>query len=299
VIFSFACATGTPIPPDVQVGQNAMTRAEKLEADGKYEEAATLYESIPSLVRSTRGRDPARALVRAADLRATRLSQPARAEEHLWTVLGRYPDTAPADDALRMLVRAGPAGLADKLLALAERVPQTEVADNLRFEAAVLVAGEDSIRARRIYEELAKTYPKSPLRDISLYRAAEIARAARDLDGALLDLRYITSRRRDSFLVGTFNSTWLDDAQILTGRIHLEDRRDFGKAVAAFEHLRDDMTESTLRDDAQMWIVRTHVAAADSARACAAIERLRKQFPESRHLRREAPEVAKQIGCPR
>jgi hypothetical protein len=46
-----------------------------------------------------------------------------------------------------------------------------------------------------------------------------------------------------------------------------------------------------------MWIARAYANAGKHGEACDAIARLRRQFPESRYLRREAPLLAKQIGC--
>jgi len=57
------------------------------------------------------------------------------------------------------------------------------------------------------------------------------------------------------------------------------------------------MPDSTLRDDAQMWIARAFAQSGDAAHGCAALARLRHDFPTSRYLRREAPELGAQLGC--
>jgi hypothetical protein len=297
-LLATACRSApAPLPPDVAQGQQAFARAEALESRGAWREAAIEYERVARVERSTLGREPARALVRAAALWSEHLSDPARAERDLFYAIRAWPDAAPADDAVRALERLAPAGLRERLLGVAAELGQAEVVDNLRFAAAGLIEHTEPARARAEYEQLARDFPQRGLRDDALWRAAGLARQAGDTRGALEDLRLITSRRRDSFLIGSFESQWVDDAQLLTGRILLEDLHDTARAVAAFELLRDDMKTSTLRDDAQMWIARARAQAGDAGGVCAALALLRRDFPDSRYLRREAPELAQKNGC--
>jgi hypothetical protein len=290
-----ACAT-TP-PPDVAAGQRMLDEAERLESAGHYQEALAIYERIPTVEHQSLGRHPARALVRSAAIRADRLGDTAGAVRELWAVIHTYPDTAPADDAVRTLVRIGPPHLREDFRQAAVDLQTTEIADNLRFEAAALIADQQPATARTEYEQLARDFPRSGLRDDSLWRAAQLARAARDAKGALDDLSEITRRRRQPLLVGSFNSEWLDDAQLETGRIYLEDLHDPKKAIAAFTLLRDDMRDSTLRDDAQFWIARAHFAAGDLPATCAALGELARRFPDSRYLRKDAKVLATSAGC--
>jgi len=293
-----ACAHAqAPLPPDVAAGQAALLHAEELERAGQYREAALEYERVAQIERSTLGRDPARGLARAAELWADKLSDPARAQSDCELAIRRYPDAAPADDAVRLLVRLRPPQLRERLLALARSLDRHEVVDNLQFEAAALIEQAAPAQARAEYEALAHSFPHSGLRDDALWRAAHIARAQRDGAGAMADLYAITAQRRQPLLVGTYNSTWRDQAQLEIGRIWLEDRHDARRAVAAFELLRDEMTESTLRDDAQMWIARAWAAASERIRACEALARLRRDFPESRYLRKDAPALFAELGC--
>jgi hypothetical protein len=61
--------------------------------------------------------------------------------------------------------------------------------------------------------------------------------------------------------------------------------------------VRDELADSPLRDDAQMWIARAYAESGDRAHACGALARLRAEFPDSRYLRREAPALAADLGC--
>ena len=272
-------------------------QAEALEKDGRWAEAVAEYERVARVEKSTQGREPARALVRAAQIRADRLNDAAGAATDCWRAIRAWPDAAPTDDAVRELKRLNPPNLRADLLAAARSLARTEVGDNLRFTAAELIEKDEALRARAEYEALARDYPQSGLRDDALFRAAKIARAAGDADGALDDLRAITARQRDSMLVGSFNSALMDDAQLEAGRIWLEDKKDLKGAVAAWEKLRDEMPDSTLRDDAQMSIARAYGDAGDAGHACAALTRLRHDFPDSRYLRREAPALGARLGC--
>jgi outer membrane protein assembly factor BamD (BamD/ComL family) len=296
LLLNLACPKPPP-PADVVKGERLFGRAEELERAQDWSAAAKEYERVAAVERSTRGREPARALVRAAQIRAERLQEPVRAAADCWRAIVSYPDAAPADDAVRELVRLRPPRLREDLLATARELDRTEVADNLRFEAARLLETENPAQARLELESLAHDYPQSGLRDDALWRAAGIARTAGDTDGALEDLRIITAKRRDAMFVGSFNSAFMDDAQLLKGQIWLEDKHDVAKAVLAFELLRDDMPDSTLRDDAQMWIAKAYAQGKDPARACAALARLRKDYPDSRYLRRGGPELSAELGC--
>src|SRR5262249_6941578 len=155
-----------------------------------------------------------RARVRAAQIRADRLSDPEGAAADCWRAIRSWPDAAPADDAVHELVRLGGPNLRAELLAAARSLARTEVGDNLRFAAAELIEKEQPARARAEYEAIARDYPQSGLRDDALWRAAHIARASGDSDGALEDLHQITARQRDSMLIGSFNSALMDDAQL-------------------------------------------------------------------------------------
>jgi tetratricopeptide (TPR) repeat protein len=294
-VVSATCATRPP--PEVQRTLAAMDDAAALDDAGRYAEAAAAYERVPTLSRGTHGRDAARALVRAGQLRVDKLADPDGAERDFWQAIERYPDAAAADDGVRALVRLGRPRLRERLLYDAGRLAGTEVADNLRFAAAELAAPAAPAVARIEYEAIARDYPTGGLRDDALWRAAALARATRDPRGALEDLRLITMRRKQPLVVGSYLSVWLDDALLEAGRIWLEDLHDVPHAVESFEDLRDNFPDSTLRDDAQWLIASAYAQAGDRARSCGALARLRKQFADSHFARKEGAALAAQLGC--
>src|SRR2546429_589135 len=69
---------------------------------------------------------------------------------------------------------------------------------------------------------LAAGYRRSSLRDDALWRAAHLLREHGDAAGALARLRLLLATRRRALITGSYNSEWLDDAQLLVGRIQLD-----------------------------------------------------------------------------
>src|SRR5207248_4427551 len=131
----------------------------------------------------------------------------------------------------------------------------------------------------------ADSYPHSGLRDDGLWRAAELLRGSGDFDGALRRLRRILASRKDALITGSYNYLQLDDAQLLTGRIYLDDLHDPARAAEAFQLLADDYPESVLRDDALYDLARAKREQHDVPAACRALARLIKQFPDGNRVR--------------
>jgi hypothetical protein len=283
----------------------AVREAELLERQGRWAEAREAWLRVPPL--STDARKQARALERAASLSHSYLSDPERARALAWTVVERYPDEVPADDALALAVRLDqardPAALARRLDALWPQLQKREVGDNLLFARAELTARlGDPSEAVAAYDLLADTYLHSGLRDDSLWRAAALARRQRDFTGALRRLQRILDTHKDALITGSYNSLVLDDAELLTGRIYLDDLHDPERALVAFQNLVDDFPDSTLRDDGLYELARACLArhapptSDDRARACAALARLERQFPDGNRVR-AARALQAELSC--
>src|SRR5262249_19536979 len=149
-----------------------------------------------------------------------------------WRVIDEYPDEVPADDALKLAIRIerarNPGSLQQKLTALWERHRKLDLGDNLLFARAELA---DSVE---LYDQLAELYPHSGLRDDSIWRAAAILRKQGDFRGAILRLQKILDYHKDALITGSYNSLVLDDAQLLVGRIWLDDLHQPEQAALAF-----------------------------------------------------------------
>jgi tetratricopeptide (TPR) repeat protein len=291
-----ACA-GVP----ARCGQAALGKARLLERLDRPAQAVAAYAAVPAYDRH--GRAPARALYRAAEVSA-RMGRHEEALRFAWRAVREYPGTVAGKDAVRLIVaRMRERGLADRLYAdlgaAAAALAKSDVADSLLLAQGDVAAKDrgDPDDAVRLWDALAARYPQSSLRDDALWRAAKARRGRGDPRGAIARLREITTQRRVALLVGSFISEWLDDALLLTGRIYRDDLKEPAHAIAAFEDLRDHFKSSTLRDDAQLEIARTWLGAGDPGRACAALARLRRDFPQSSFNRREAPALAAAAGC--
>jgi Tetratricopeptide repeat len=280
---------------------------ERLERWAEAERAWLLVPHLSAMQSGTTGaqlsqRRVARALERAAELELERLSQPDAATRLAWRVVDEYPDEVPADDALKLALRVLPnnAALQQTLTARWERLKDRDIGDNLLFARAERSQSADAVA---LYDELAATYPHSGLFDDSLWRAAEILRRSGDARGAILRLQKILDTHKDALITGSYNSLVLDDAQLLVGRIWLDDLHRPAEAALAFQNLEDDFKDSVLRDDALFELARARLqqhappSEKDKAQACEALARLCREYPDGNMVRRAHAE-ASTIGCP-
>jgi tetratricopeptide (TPR) repeat protein len=180
--------------------------------------------------------------------------------------------------------------MASVLTALAE----TDVADNLVWSLADLTEHElaNPGAARALYDRIPVDYPNSGLRDDARWNGARISRAMGDPEGAVRRLRGLVGTREVALGTGSYFSIWLDDAQLELGRVLRDDLRDLPGAIRAFEKLPKDYPASILKDDALFELAVTQKAAGNPAKACAAIEKLVKQSPDSKYRARRG-----EVGC--
>jgi tetratricopeptide (TPR) repeat protein len=278
-----------------------LQRAELLERMGRIEDAAAAYERAADALAG----DPetaATATYRAGRLRLD-LGQDVRAYTLLWRTVTHFPDQAHASDALRLVVldgrRRNPGQLYEELGKLVTPLAHTGVADAVLRAMADLAEhdlGQPRV-ALAMFDKIIKDYPQSGLRDDAWWHGARLARSLGDPAGAAQRLRALLDTREVSFMVGSYFSVWLDDAQLALGRILRDDLGDVTGAVAAFARLARDYPDSVLIDDARWEIARTWAAAGDDARACAALDRLGRAHPDSRYEIAEAPALRRAHGC--
>jgi tetratricopeptide (TPR) repeat protein len=278
----------------------AVRLAELAESGERWREA---FEAWLRAAHSTKSqRTAARAVVRAAELAQSRLGDDSEAEALAWRALESYPDEIAADDALKLGMRLAERrdwlALDARLAALYPRLLRFDVGDNLLFERGLLLARHDrGAEAVAVFDQLADAYPHSSLRDDGLWRASELLRAAGDFEGALRRLRRILATRKDALITGSYNYLQLDDAQLLVGRIYLDDLHDPARAAEALQLLADDYPESVLRDDALYDLARARVEQHDVPTACRSLARLLQQFPDGNRVR-AARALQAELHCP-
>ena len=277
----------------------AVRVAELDEAAARWSDAERAWLHAADVTKQPR--TAARALHRAADVAHVELHDDSAAAALAWRTVESYPDELAAGDALALAVRIDEArdwqALATRLAALYPRVVKFDIGDNVLFERGMLLSRHDrATEAIAIFDELADAYPHSSLRDDGLWRSAELLRASGDFDGALRRLRRILASRKDALITGSYNYLQLDDAQLLVGRIYLDDLHDPARAAEAFALLADDYPESVLRDDALYDLARAKREQRDVPAACRALARLIKQFPDGNRVR-AARALMQELAC--
>ncbi|HTM21473.1 MAG TPA: tetratricopeptide repeat protein [Kofleriaceae bacterium] len=280
-------------------------RAELLEDLDRRAEAAAAYEAVPRALTGVPGDDvaEAKATYRAGRLRLA-LGEEERGYDLLWRTITEYPDVAYANDALRTLLADGrarnPRQLYDVLAGLVESLADNEIADALLYAMADLAEhelGSPAVALQHL-DRIAKDYPEGGLRDEAWWHGARIARALGDPRGAAARLRQLEATREVAFGIGSYFSIWLDDGQLELGRILRDDLHDLPDAAAAFAALPRLYPASILRDDALWELAVTQDQAGRRDRACAALTRLKKDWPESKFELEQAPALRTRLECP-
>lgn len=292
---SAQCSNDTP-----QCRAGWLRTAELQASLGQRKTAFLTYQTI-----QTRTHDP-ETVARSQDRMADLLEQ----DPHQRTIaiylsqknIIEWPNEIAAEDSLRRIVRLyhrqQDASLAWLLLDLVKRTQGTVIAEHILFAAA-----EEYERYQRRYEALAlydrlvAIYPRSALKDDCLWRAGHLLEAQQNWSEAIKRYRKLLATRKDAFILGSYNSIYLDDAQMRIGIIKLEMLHNIEEALHAFQELRDDFPYSSLRDDAQWYIALIHLRAGNHGSACQDLKRLINNFPSS-NRRREAIQKAQILACP-
>lgn len=256
------------------------------EREGRHRRAVSQYEALwetgePDEVSG-------HAVYRAARLMYDHLDAPQDALR-LWEGLLRaLPEVVAADRALHAVLdhydRAG-----DTLSALIvidrlyRKLKETKLGDNLLFRRAAISRQRGELPSAILaYERLLERYPLSGLTDNTRWILAEIHRAEGHHGKALAQLKRLAEDRESSWLVGSYDSEFADDARFRRGVIYLTDLRNPRRAEEEFERFVREFPTSMLRDDARWNIVQTRLTRGDDKGARAACASLVRAEPESR-----------------
>jgi TolA-binding protein len=232
-----------------------------------------------------------RALYVAARIRERELGDPAGAEIELEETIRRFPKSDAAQRALRRLAdlraRRDPADAVERLRRFYRRYRHGPLGPQAAYLAARLceerlASAPDAIR---LYELLARRYPKSGLYDDALWRAAALHRRHGRPGRAIRLYRRIVETRRESWALGSYNSIYLDRAALEIPRIELEDLRDPRRAARGFRELALGYPHSLLRAEARKLLIRALLAQGRSAEARRELAELVRLHPDSRHTR--------------
>jgi TolA-binding protein len=293
------CAVLQPKRRAIQAcGEALLGEAELLEHLQQNDQAVAAYLAIPARAPD----DPvtsATALYRAGEL-LLHDDHITPAWTALWKVVTDFPDEPIAADALKTLVDDGRTRdanqLAEELRKLLTALTATKIADNLMWSLADLEAHElaDPTVARELYDRIPLSYPDSGLRDDSRWFAAQLSIQLGDPKGAVTRLRALLATREVALGVGSYFSVWLDDAQLLVGKLLRDELHDLPAAAAAFRQLPKDYPASILRDDALFELAVTLDKMGDTGGRCRALAQLKQLEPDSKYV----PRGAELGACP-
>jgi tetratricopeptide (TPR) repeat protein len=292
----------------------ALGRAELLERLRRYPEALAAYRQLAADPRA-HDQVKARATLQQAEIQleapgpcrpspcSGEVESPAATATGvalLWTTVVRFPDEAAADRALQTLVRrarsdAERAELIRRLDGVYPEVKSRTIGEQVAFAAAELVARTDENQALSRLDALLLAHPRGTRADDALYRKGVILRKRGDKDGALTAFGQLVGRFERAYITGTYNSVWMDDAQLAIAEIHLE-RGQPDRALEATRQLEKLFPDSLLRAQARWLRADAQEKKGDRTAACRELQELASKFPDSKYARR-ARQRATRAGC--
>lgn len=278
-------APGTVAP----AAEAAYEAAATLRRAGRFGEAAAAFEAIAP--RYPQSRRAVQALVAAASIRWTQLDDERTARRLLWRALEGPADVPGLEQAMRQLAylerrSGGPERELAFLKRLYQRRARTELGP-LLLERAARILDVDLHRpseALALLEQLREHHAGSTLRDDAALAEADLLRRLHRPEDALRPVRRVIASHQESFIVGEYDSSLLDDAYLLHAEI-LE--RDLGRLDAAesqYLQLVRELPESILVDDALARAAAIAIRRGDPAAAARHRGQLARLRPGSRFL---------------
>ncbi len=150
------------------------------------------------------------------------------------------------------------------------------IAENLPFVIGLMFQGgekPDPDRANRYFEELAKLYPKSRLRETALLQRAENSASSGRYDEALKTL--------DIFLAGKPKRDLVATAELTRARIQ-KDKKDYDGALAAFKKLRETYQDLPEGEEATFWVGWTLLQKKEVPGAITELKSFIEKYPKGR-----------------
>ncbi len=133
----------------------------------------------------------------------------------------------------------------------------------------------DPAKADKYFDDFARLYPKSRMRETALLVQADADAAQGQYDEALKTL--------DTFLKGHPKPELVAQAELSRARI-LRDKKDFDGALTAFRAVRDKYKTGPEGEEAAFWVGWTLLQKKDAAGAVTELTAFGKQYPQSKFL---------------
>jgi tetratricopeptide (TPR) repeat protein len=206
-------------------------------------------------------------------------------------MLRRFPDDGDARPALHAWLRhlddtAGASATLAWLRSVQPELDVTDRAEEIAYEIAVrLSRTQDLTGARDAFLAVAARwpYPGGALWDDALYHASAIDEASGHPRAAAEDLRRMLDRRERALVVGSAERARYADAQLHLGELYRDRLADHTLARAAFHALFTDFPDSSIRDRGLFEEAELLRSDGDVASACATLETLVRDVPDSRY----------------
>jgi len=156
----------------------------------------------------------------------------------------------------------------------------------LYFRARELERAERTAEARDAYLRCAAAYPYPRGRywDDALFRAAEMELALGAPDRALSDLEHLLAKRETASVVGSYERSRYDEAQLKIAQIYRDVLHDVARARRELRRVWLEFPKSRLADDALFQEALLARAQQDPAGACEPLRILVRDLRDSRYV---------------
>ncbi|HVJ17265.1 MAG TPA: tetratricopeptide repeat protein [Polyangiaceae bacterium] len=226
--------------------------AASYERGEQYEQALAIYKRIVK----QNGERAARAAVATAEVERRRGSEE-RAQELFLAAMRAYPNSAPAEQALRehlaFVKRGGVQAALSALGPLIEEFSNSDLDERLRYERARLLDETNRTEAARdAYLETARRhpYPEGALWDDALFRAAECEDKLGHPRQAITLLESMLAEREEAHVSGSYERPRYAQGRFKIAELYRDKLADPARARAEFRRVWNEHPTTLLRDDA-------------------------------------------------
>jgi TolA-binding protein len=213
----------------------------------------------------------------------------------------RYPASMWAERGVEQLAdyyvdRGNWSGLTRAFEALHEAVRETEVADDVLFEAGLRFRNDrgDRETALGYFRRLLDAYPEALLADDAAWEAADICVARQDWACALPLLTDLSTRVRQTIAapkLGTENSPYASKATYRLGFLHLTHLDAYGAAADHFRRYLSEFPDNRRADDSAWHLAHAYRLADERKAYRRALRDLIERYPKSRYADRARREL--------
>jgi len=261
--------------------------------EGQAERAMALYEDIYTSPASVYDEYAGKALYRAALIYRDVYDDMESWHAGLVATLNTYPNTTSADDALFMLRRhyvfdsEDPATFVDLVSSLYPALANTEIGDNLAYEAARTLDDHMDMceEALDIYWHIARTYHRGGLVDDAVWRAADCYRRLGRADEEYVLLNDFIDGREVSWVMADYDSQYYAPTLRRLAEIYME-RGDIQRSIDVWRRFQSTFPFSLRVDDIHydIMLLQRELGDLDGMRRTLAM--LERDWPDSRFTRR-------------